>query len=102
MLISRRAVDPVSEALAAQKAGAPRPVSFCGRSGRGLNLPLQLQQVAPQSIPHLHAQVREFEELLAKLALPPEKIGGGEGCGDDEQPEHYEYELHYWHSPVCT
>jgi len=36
--------------------------------------------------------------LLAKLVLPPEKIDGGEGCGDDEQREHYEYELHYWHS----
>jgi len=32
--------------------------------------------------------------LLAKIVLPPEKIDGGERCSDDEQPEHYEYELH--------
>ena len=70
---------------------------FRGRSsnpGGRLNLPLQFQQVAPQSVSHLQAQISQLEQLLAKLVLPPDKIDGDEWRGDGEQREHYEYELH--------
>ena len=66
------------------------------------NLPLQFQQIAPQAITYLKAQLSEFEELLANFMLAPENVDCDERRSDGEQPEHYEYELHYWHSPVCT
>jgi hypothetical protein len=73
-----------------------------GCPGGRFDLPLQFQQVATQSIAHLHAQVGEFEESLAKFVLLPQEIDGDEGRGKRKYPEHYEYELHERHSPVCT
>lgn len=76
---------------------------FSGWCFRGsLNLPLQFQQVAPQAITHLQAQLGELEELLANFMLAPENVDCDERRSDGKQPEHYEYELHSWHSPVCT
>jgi hypothetical protein len=64
------------------------------RSGGRFHLPLQLLQVAAQTIRDLNAQFGELEELLPDLLLSPKKKNGGEGCSGDEQREHYEYELH--------
>jgi len=72
------------------------------RNSSRVNLPLQLHQVATQTVSDLHAQFRELEELLSKLVLPPEEEDGCERRSDGEQREHYEHELHLWHSPVCT
>jgi hypothetical protein len=69
--------------------------------GGRFHLPLQFQQVAPQSIAHLDAQVCEFKESLAKFVLLPQEIDGDEWRGNGEDPEHYEYELQQRHSPVC-
>ena len=69
--------------------------------GRYFHLPLQFQKVAAQSIAHLHAQVGEFQESLAKFALLPQKIDGDEWRGKGQYSEHYEYELQQRHSPVC-
>jgi hypothetical protein len=71
-----------------------------GSSGR-FDLPLQVQQVATQSIAHLHAEVGEFQESLAKFVLLPEEVNRDERRGQGKYPEHYEYELHERHSPVC-
>lgn len=71
-------------------------------SRRRFHLLLQLQQITPQSIADLHAQFCELEELLSKLVLPPEEEDSDEWSSDGKQREHYEYELHAWHSPVCT
>ena len=57
-------------------------------------MPLQFLQIAAQTIRDLNAQFGELEELLPDLMLSPKKKNGGEGCGDGEQREHYEYELH--------
>ncbi len=72
------------------------------RSGGRFHLPLQFQQVAPQSVAHLHTQLGEFKESLAKLVLPPHQVDGHKRRGHGQHREHYEYELHERHSPVCT
>ena len=72
-----------------------------GFGGR-FHLPLQFQQVAAQSVAHLQAQVGEFQQSLPKFVLLPQKVDGEERRGNGQQCEHYEYELHERHSPVCT
>jgi len=39
-------------------------------------LPLQFQQLTPQPIMQLHAQLSELYELQAKFVLPPEEEDG--------------------------
>jgi hypothetical protein len=64
---------------------------FCARSAcRGLNLPLQVEKVATQSIADLHAQLGESENLLSKFVLPPEEEDGRERRGYGKQREHHE------------
>lgn len=68
------------------------------RFGGRFDLPLQFEQVAPQSVAHLHAQVGEFQESLAKFALLPDEVDREERRGSEQysqhHSEHYEYELH--------
>lgn len=75
-------------------------------SGGRFDLPLQFQQIAPQSIAHLHAQVGEFQKSLSKFVLLPQEVDGHERRGNEQYSEHYsehyEYELPQRHSPVCT
>ena len=66
---------------------------------RRLNLPLEFQEVATESIGDLHAQLGELEESLPKFALAQEKKNGCERCGEGKQREHYEYELQGRHTP---
>lgn len=61
---------------------------------RRLNLPLQFEQIAPQAVAHLHAQLGELEKLLTQFVLTPEEEDGRKRRGQDEQHERYRYELH--------
>ncbi len=65
------------------------------------DLPLQLQQIAPQSIAHLQAQVGEFQESLSKFVLLPQEVDGQKRRGKRQHSEQYEYGPHERHSPVC-
>jgi len=76
--------------------------SLAGRSfrvrtrdgGRGLDLTLEIHQIAAQAIADLHAQLGELEKLLSKLLLPPEEVDGCKWRRNGNKPEHYEYEFH--------
>lgn len=61
------------------------PRSFRDRArsfGGGFDLPLQFQQIVPQSIAHLQAQVSEFQESLSKFVLLPQEVDGDERRGN--------------------
>ena len=61
---------------------------------RGLDLTLEIHQIAAQAIADLHAQLGELEKLLSKLVLPPEEVDDCKWRRNGNQPEHYRYEIH--------